>query len=104
MIVLLIKLNRKNPESNFNPDVLLNVHDISTLDSLRDGSTLITLTSGREVLVKESLDEVKETIIELIDTMNDDDDGGQYGEIEWAHDEEIGDPEEEEFPEEEELR
>lgn len=99
MIVLLIKLNRKNPESNFNPDVLLNVHDISTLDSLRDGSTLITLTSGREVLVKESLDEVKETIIDLIDTMNDDDDDeGQYGAIEWDDDDdEIGDAEEEEF-------
>lgn len=50
-------LTKRNPESNYSDEIRINIDDISTMESV-GRSSLITMTSGREIVVIESLDEI----------------------------------------------
>lgn len=70
---MFLLLRKRNPENNYTDEIVIRIGDISTMESV-DGSSLITLNSGREICTIESLDEIRLQLFGDDDEDDEDDD------------------------------
>jgi hypothetical protein len=58
---MFVVLTKRNPESNYSDEIHINIEDISTMETV-GRSSLITMTSGREIVAIEPVDEIRALI------------------------------------------